>query len=160
MQCYINWLNFITRLCLLSQVIQQSVFRVSCLGIWWRHEIWISENLKFDHFKNKMRFQSETKNTLFLVSQGLSFRHAIQTSKNVADTTLNNFFFATNFLMQYLNKPNLLPNIWELLRKEIWSKVTNLPAFIQNVDISQIESISFCKTFTDPQTVLNFAMNK
>ena len=58
-----------------------------------------------------MRFQSETKNTLFLVSQGLSFRHAIQTSKNVADTTLNNFFFATNFLMQYLNKPNLLPNI-------------------------------------------------
>ena len=30
-----------------SQVIQQNVFRVSCLGIWWRHDIWISEKLPY-----------------------------------------------------------------------------------------------------------------
>ena len=35
-----------------------------------------------------MSFRSEKKKkTFFLVSQGLSFRHAKQTSKNVADTT-------------------------------------------------------------------------
>ena len=28
-----------------SQVIQQNVFRVPCLGIWWRYDIWISKML-------------------------------------------------------------------------------------------------------------------
>ena len=64
------------------------MFRVSCLGIWWRHDIWISENLKFDYLKNEKSFRSEIK-TFLLVSQVLSFRHKKQTSKNVADTTFN-----------------------------------------------------------------------
>ena len=34
-----------------SQVIQLNVFCVSYLGIWWRHDIWISEKLKFDFIK-------------------------------------------------------------------------------------------------------------
>ena len=32
------------------------------LGIWWRHGIWISENLKFDYLKNEKSFRSEIKN--------------------------------------------------------------------------------------------------
>ena len=41
-----------------SQVIQQNVFHVSCLGIWRRHDIWISEKSKNDYLKNKKSFQS------------------------------------------------------------------------------------------------------
>ena len=36
-----------------SQVILQNVFHVSCLGIWRRHYIWISESLKFDNLKKE-----------------------------------------------------------------------------------------------------------
>ena len=32
------------------------------LAIWWRHGIWISENLKFDYLKNENSFRSEIKN--------------------------------------------------------------------------------------------------
>ena len=67
------------------QVIQY-VFRVSCLGIWWRHDIWISKTLKVDYLKNEKSFWGEA---FFLVSQVLSFRHTKQTSKNVAGTTFN-----------------------------------------------------------------------
>ena len=35
-----------------SQVILWNLFGVSCLGIWWRHNIWISEKLKFDYLIN------------------------------------------------------------------------------------------------------------
>ena len=62
------------------------MFHDSCLGIWWCHDIWISENLKFDYLKNKKSFQSEIK-TFLPVSQVLSFRHTKQISKNVDDTT-------------------------------------------------------------------------
>ena len=44
-----------------SQVIQYNVFRVSCLGIWWHHDIWLSENLEFDYLKNEKSFRSEIK---------------------------------------------------------------------------------------------------
>ena len=37
------------------------MFCVSYLGIWWRHDIWISEKLKFDYLKNEKSFQSEVK---------------------------------------------------------------------------------------------------
>ena len=47
-----------------SQVIQWKVFRVLCLGIWWCHDIWMSENLKFDYLKNEKTFRSEIKNIL------------------------------------------------------------------------------------------------
>ena len=40
----------------------QTVFPVSFLGIWWCHDIWISEKLKFDYLKKEKRFQSEIKN--------------------------------------------------------------------------------------------------
>ena len=45
-----------------SEVIRLYVFRVSCLGTWWRHDISISEKLKFDYLKNKKSFRSEIKN--------------------------------------------------------------------------------------------------
>ena len=38
------------------------MFRFSFLGIWWRHDIWITEKLKFDYFKNKKSFRTEMKN--------------------------------------------------------------------------------------------------
>ena len=41
------------------QVIQWNVFRASCLGIWWRHDIQISEKLKFDYLKNEKSFQDK-----------------------------------------------------------------------------------------------------
>ena len=45
------------------QVIQvNNVFHVSGLGIWWGHDIWISEKLKFDYLKNRKSFQPEIKN--------------------------------------------------------------------------------------------------
>ena len=45
-----------------SQVIQQNVFGVSSLNIWWRHDIWISERLKSDYLKSEMSLKSEIKN--------------------------------------------------------------------------------------------------
>ena len=61
------------------------MFRVSCLGVWWRHDIWISENLKFDYLKNKRSFRSKIKNIFPCFTSPL-FRHTKQTSKNVSDT--------------------------------------------------------------------------
>ena len=58
------------------------------LGIWWCHDVQISENLKFDYLENEESFWSEMK-IFFLVSQVLSSRHAKQTSENVADRTFN-----------------------------------------------------------------------
>ena len=73
-----------------SQFIPWNVFRVSFLDIWWRHNIWISENWKFDYLKNKKSSRSEIK-TFFLVSLVLCFRYTKQISKNVVDTTFNDF---------------------------------------------------------------------
>ena len=43
------------------------MFRVSCLGIWWCHNIWISKNLKFDYLKNKKLLKWNKKHfSLFL----------------------------------------------------------------------------------------------
>ena len=38
------------------------MFCVSCLCIWWRHDIWITEKLKFDYLRNEKSFWSEIKN--------------------------------------------------------------------------------------------------
>ena len=35
------------------------VKKVSCLGIWWRHNIWIPE--KFDYLKNEKSYWNELK---------------------------------------------------------------------------------------------------
>ena len=58
---------------------------VSCLGVWWRHNIWISEKLKFDSLKNEKSFRS--KKTFILVQQVRSFTRTKQTSQNVPDKT-------------------------------------------------------------------------
>ena len=50
-----------------------------------RHDIWMSENLKFDYFKNEKSFRSEIKNIFHCFTSAL-FRHMKQTNKNVADT--------------------------------------------------------------------------
>ena len=86
----INWPNFITRLRFLPKLFN-NMFRASCLGIWWRHDIWISKMLKSDYLKNAKSFRREIK-SIFLVSPLLFFRHTKQTSKNVADTTFKPVF--------------------------------------------------------------------
>ena len=68
-----------------SQFIQQNVFFISCLGIWWCHKCWISKILKFDFLENGKSFWN--KKTFSQVSQVLSFKLKKQTSKNVANTT-------------------------------------------------------------------------
>ena len=62
------------------------MFRVSCLGIWWRHDIWISEKLKLHYFKNENSFWREMKNIFPCFTSAL-FRNTKQTIKNAADTT-------------------------------------------------------------------------
>ena len=62
----------------------QVTYSFLCLGIWWRHEIWRSEILKFDFLRNKRAFEVKWK-IFFLVWQLLLFRLKKQTSKNVAD---------------------------------------------------------------------------
>ena len=53
----LNWPNLITRLCLVPKLFSK-ICSVSCLGIWWRHDIWITEKLKFDYLMNKKNFTS------------------------------------------------------------------------------------------------------
>ena len=57
------------------------MFRVSCLGIWWRHDIWISENLKLDYLENKKNFWSEKKKHFSLFHKS-PFRYTKQANKN------------------------------------------------------------------------------
>ena len=59
------------------------MFCVPFLGMWWCYDIWISEKLKFDYFKNEEFY----KKTFFLVSQVFSFKYTKQTGKNLADTS-------------------------------------------------------------------------
>ena len=66
------------------------MFPVSCLGIWWRHDIWISEKLKFDYLKNEKSFRSEVKNIFPCFTNALKK----QTSKKVAETTFKLGAFA------------------------------------------------------------------
>ena len=57
------------------------MFCISCLGIWWHHDIWISKKLKVDYLKYKKKFKafekkketksfwSEIKNIFFLLQK-------------------------------------------------------------------------------------------
>ena len=76
-------------------------FLVLCLGIWWPHEIWMSQILNFDFLDNNKSFWSEIK-TFFLVSQVPSFRVKKQTSKNVADTTFKHFLICCRKICRML----------------------------------------------------------
>ena len=70
LQYYINCPNSLSD-CLLSKSFKK-MFNVSCLRIWWRHDIWIIKTLKFDYFMNDKMFEVKEK-TFFLVSQALLF---------------------------------------------------------------------------------------
>ena len=59
-----------------------------CLGIWWRHEIWVSKILNF--LENEKSFWREIKN-IFPSAHVVPFRLTKQISKNVVDTTFNSF---------------------------------------------------------------------
>ena len=84
---YIKWPNFMTRLYLRYELTQFNMCHVSCIDIWWHHDIWISEKLKLSNYRSlKFDYQSEIKN-IFLVSQVLFFRLIKQASKNKAGTT-------------------------------------------------------------------------
>ena len=64
------------------------MFRVPCLGIWWRYDIWILEKLKLDYVKEVNSFQSQIKNIFpCFASDLLSFRYTKQTCKIVVDAT-------------------------------------------------------------------------
>ena len=41
------------------QVIQENVFHVSCLGIWWRHDIWISKKLNLIISRTRRAFRTK-----------------------------------------------------------------------------------------------------
>ena len=64
------------------------MFLVFCLGIWWRHEIWISRILKFDFLENEKSFCCSEIIFFPLISKVFSFRLKKQTSENVVYTTL------------------------------------------------------------------------
>ena len=67
MQCYINWPNFITKLCLLL-----SSHSVKCVSCFMLGHLMMSSHLN--------------------IWEVLSFKHKKQTSKNVADTTFKNIW--------------------------------------------------------------------
>ena len=59
------------------------MFRVSCLGIWWLHDILIPEKLKFDCLNIiKVKWK-----IYFFTLQVLFYRIKNQTNKNVVNTT-------------------------------------------------------------------------
>ena len=82
------------------------MFRVSCLWIWWRHNISISKMLKFDYLKNEKSFRSEIK-SIFPCFAMLSFIHTKQTSKNVVDTTFKNLCITTQFYGKTFSAPKI-----------------------------------------------------
>ena len=83
------------------------MFRVSYLGIWWRQDIWISENLKSNHLKNENSFWSEKKKIFFLVLQVLSFKHTKQTSKIVAEITFKELMKKAIALLMWEKQPGM-----------------------------------------------------
>ena len=80
LQFYINWKNFITKLCLLLKLFSNMCFLFMLghsMNIW-KVKVWLYREQK-EH--------SKWWKTFFLVSQVLSVKCKKQTSKNVADTT-------------------------------------------------------------------------
>ena len=72
------------------------MFGVSCLGIWWWKEIWISEKLKLDYLENKKSFQNEIKKYFSFFHKCSSFRLTKQNSKNVVDTAFKGVYSKNN----------------------------------------------------------------
>ena len=77
------------------------MFRLSCLRIWWSHDIWISEKLKSDFLKIEKSYRSEIKKKFFLISKVLSrhfflfqkcsFRHTKNETKKWSGHNLQNW---------------------------------------------------------------------
>ena len=79
-----------------------------------RHDIWISENLKFDYLNNEKSFRSEIKKK-FLVSQVLFFRHTKQTLAKCSryKYIINLFIPNAPFLYPLKTSENLVLLHWE-----------------------------------------------
>ena len=85
------------------------MFHVPCLGIWWRHDIWILKKIK-NLVISRTKRAFEVKKTTF-VSQVLSFRHTKQTTKNVVvDTTFNVIFTFRKYADLMQSKKHRLKN--------------------------------------------------
>ena len=92
------------------EVIWFCVFLVLCLGIWWLHEIWISEILKFNFLEKKKSFWSEIKQHFSKFTSAL-FKYKKQNSKNVADTTFK-FFWCIVFLISSMFQNDFTWSSW------------------------------------------------
>ena len=68
------------------------LFLVLYLGIWWRHETWVSKILKFDFLENRKSFWSETKNLSWFRQVFLSFAR----QKNVVAGRVRQVVFLYN----------------------------------------------------------------
>ena len=79
------------------------MFRVSCLDIWWRHDIWISKMLKVDYLKNEKSFRSGIK-SIFPCFASALFWHTKQTIKNAADTTFKYYECLKNNIAGFQNQ--------------------------------------------------------
>ena len=83
---YINWSNFITRLCLLPKLFNKMCFVLYAQAF---DEVIIIEYLKNENLiisRTKRAFELKQK-TFFLISKALSFSRTKETSKNLTDTT-------------------------------------------------------------------------
>ena len=79
------------------------MLHVLYLGIWWRHDIWILEKLKFDYLRKEKSFQSEIKNISPCLT--ITFRQTKQACKNLADTAFkDNILGADVANMQLVSK--------------------------------------------------------
>ena len=125
---------------------------VSCLGIRWRHDIWISEKLKLYFIKlywlifYYQKELSKLLNFFFLVWKVLSFRHTKQTSKNVADTISkhNCLYIKTMWFINFSTKHPICKIFLRLNRCLIKVKTKTLQVWLsQFCDHSQLLLIVF-----------------
>ena len=98
------------------------MFRVSCLGIWWRHDIQISENIWWSQEWKKESLRWNKK--LFLILKLFFLRHTKQVSKNVVDTAFKLYFKIHNWC-------NFINTIWYSSLDINFSRIVILEPFIK-----------------------------
>ena len=137
LQYYINWPNFITKLCFTPKLFN-NMFRVSCLGIWWRHDIWISEKWKTDYLKNEKSFRNEIKyifpcftsalralaRKLKLMTFSWNLEIRIVFTKGCHHGWLQEFFVATRRALEnaIMGKKYFKENHWEMFFFFVYNK--------------------------------------
>ena len=110
------------------------MFGISCLDIWWRHNIWISKKLKFPYLRNERSFSNEK--PFALVSHVPSLKLTKQTSKNVVYTIFKskkNIAFAKNHESSCFRKD---------------SADTNIPTTSRNGNKNIVKHIGISRIFT------------